>query len=164
MNLVHDWLHDGKNGSWLLVLDNFDENLLFTEAGGASQVVQGTGVDSGNSRLVSEYLPQSRNGSILITSRNKDIARDLVEEKNIIVVEPMAQAQALALFEKKLGPPGDGKDIAELAAALEYMPLAIVQSAAYICQRAPRCSVRQYLEDFQKSDSKKTRLLEHPGG
>ena len=46
----------------------------------------------------------------------------------------------------------DDKDVAELAEVLEHMPLAIVQSAAYICQKAPRCSVRQYLKDFRKSD------------
>ncbi len=126
--------------------------------------MQGIGVDSGNSQPMSADLPQSQNGSILITSRNKGIAKKLVEEKNIIVVEPMAQAHALALFEKKLGSLGDGNDIAELAAALEYMPLAIVQSAAYIHHRAPRSSVRQYLETFRKSDSKKTSLLNYEGG
>ena len=164
MKLVRDWLHDEKNGSWLLVLDNVDDTYLSPEAGGAGQVVQGTGVDSGNSLPMSAYLPQSQNGSILITSRNKGVAVKLVEEKNIIVVEPMEKTHALALFEKKLGSLGDGNNIAELAAALEYIPLAIVQSAAYICQRAPRYSVRQYLEDFRKSDGKKTSLLNREGG
>src|SRR5204862_4047757 len=52
----------------------------------------------------------------------------------------------------------------ELAAALEYMPLAIVQAVAYISQRAPRFSVRQYLEEFRKSDRKKTNLLNYYDG
>jgi hypothetical protein len=39
----------------------------------------------------------------------------------------------------------------------------IVQAAAYISQRAPRCSVRQYLQDFQKSDRKRTSLLNYEG-
>ncbi|KAL8740320.1 MAG: hypothetical protein Q9190_006965 [Brigantiaea leucoxantha] len=164
LKLVHDWLRDGKNGSWLLVLDNVDDTHLSLETGGADPGVQGTGIDSGMSRPMSAYLPHSQHGSILITSRNKGVALELVEEKDIIVVEPMAQSHALALFEKKLGSLGDGNDVAELAAALEYMPLAIVQSAAYVCQRAPRCSVRQYLDDFRKSDSKKTSLLNYKGG
>jgi hypothetical protein len=32
------------------------------------------------------------------------------------------------------------------------MPLAIVQAASYIRNRAPRCSVSQYLRDFRKND------------
>ena len=89
---------------------------------------------------------------------------ELVEQSDIIAIEPMDEAHALALFEKKLGKQGESQDVAELAAALEFMPLAIVQAAAYISQRAPRCSVRQYLEEFQKSDRKKTSLLNYEGG
>jgi len=164
LKLVHDWLRNGRNGSWLLVLDNVDDTHLLLEVGGTSQGGQGTGVDSGISQPMSAFLPHSQNGSILITSRSKGIALKLVEEKDIIVVEPMVQSHALALFEKKLGSLGDSNDMATLAAALEYMPLAIVQSAAYVCQRGPRYSVRQYLEDFRKSDRKKTSLLNYEGG
>jgi len=88
----------------------------------------------------------------------------LVEESDIIDIKPMDKVHALALFKKKLGKPDDSKDIAELAAALEYMPLAIVQAAAYISQRAPRFSVRQYLNEFRKSDRKRTTLLNHESG
>ena len=90
------------------------------------------------------------------------MALELAE--NIIGVEPMDEAHALALFDKKLGEKGDSRVIAELAAVLEFMPLAIVQAAAYISQRWPRCSVQQYLEEFQKSDRKRTKLLGHKGG
>jgi hypothetical protein len=44
----------------------------------------------------------------------------------------MEEAHALALFEKKLDTDANSDDICELATALEYMPLAIVQAAAYI--------------------------------
>jgi hypothetical protein len=110
------------------------------------------------------YLPQSQNGSILVTTRSREVALKLVERSDIIAVEPMDEAHALALFEKKMGKQGDNKDVVELATALEFMPLAIVQAAAYISQRAPRCSVQQYLEEFRKSDRKKTSLLNYEGG
>ncbi|KAF2830091.1 hypothetical protein CC86DRAFT_444102 [Ophiobolus disseminans] len=71
---------------------------------------------------------------------------------------------ALALFKKKLEVEGDNSDIVELAAALEYMPLALVQAAAYIWQSAPRCSVAQYLEEFWRSNSEKTSLLDYEAG
>jgi hypothetical protein len=109
-------------------------------------------------------VPQSQNGSILITSRSREAALKLIEPSDIITVEPMDEAHALALFKKKLGKQGESQDVAELAAALEFMPLAIAQAAAYISQRAPRYSVQQYLEEFRKSDRKKTSLLNHEGG
>jgi tetratricopeptide (TPR) repeat protein len=88
----------------------------------------------------------------------------LVEQSDIIAVEPMDEAHAFALFEKKLGKQDERKDVVELAAALEFMPLAIVQAAAYISQRAPRCSIRQYIKQFHRSDKGKTTLLNHEGG
>ena len=162
--LVHDWLRDGKSGQWLLILDNVDNPDLLSEAGDAGQRGQGTGVDGECRQPISAYLPHSQNGSILVTSRSQAAALKLVEEKDIVVVQPMTPAQALTLFEKKLGSLGQGDDTAELAAALEFMPLAMVQAAAYVSQRAPRCSVQRYLEDFRKSDRKRTSLLNHEGG
>jgi len=73
----------------------------------------------------------------------------------------MAESQALTLFEKKLGAMGEGNHVIELAAALEFIPLAIAQATTYISQKISRCSVQQYLEDYQKSDRKKTSLLKH---
>ena len=162
--LVHNWLRGGQSGRWLLILDNVDSTGLLSEVGDAGQRGQGTHVDGVRRQPISAYLPQSQNGSILVTSRSQAAALKLVEEKDIVAVHPMASSHALALFEKKLGPLGQGDDTAELAAALEYMPLTIVQAAAYISQRAPRCSVQRYLEDFRKSDRKKTSLLNYEGG
>jgi tetratricopeptide (TPR) repeat protein len=44
------------------------------------------------------------------------------------------------------------------------MPLALVQAAAYIRERAPRCSVQQYLEEYRQSDRSKTSLLNREAG
>ncbi|KAL9605598.1 MAG: hypothetical protein Q9179_001215 [Wetmoreana sp. 5 TL-2023] len=161
--LVHNWLC-GCEAKWLLILDNVDNTDLLPETGDAGPGEQGTSVDSEPRQPIRAYLPQSQNGSILVTSRSKDVALKLVEEKDIVVVQPMAAAHALSLLERKLGPLDQGDDTAELAAALEFMPLAIVQAAAYISQRSPRCSVQRYLEDYRKSDRKKTSLLKYEGG
>ncbi|KAH7119546.1 hypothetical protein B0J11DRAFT_582076 [Dendryphion nanum] len=159
--LVHDWLRDGE-GQWLLILDNVDDArfLLNSQANGHGQAA-----DSTNTRRpLRDYLPCCRHGSILVTTRNKEAALKLVEQRDIITVEPMDKAEAQALFEKKLGAQGNSDEVGELAAALEYMPLAIVQAAAYITQRAPQCLVRQYLKEFKKSERKKTSLLHRDGG
>ncbi|KAF2023428.1 TPR-like protein, partial [Setomelanomma holmii] len=162
--LVHDWLCDCKQ-RWLLVLDNVDDArfLLDVRSGGGGQATNARGA----ARPLREYLPHREHGSILITTRNKEATLELVEQRNIVSVKPMDEAQALALFEKKLGGQGgrgEGGGIAQLAAALEYMPLAVVQAAAYISRSATRCSVAQYLDEFRRSDCKKTSLLNHEAG
>jgi hypothetical protein len=121
---------------------------------------------SGNSRPLKAYIPHCGHGSVLITSRTKSAALKLVDEHDIVTVEPMSRPEALILFKKKLGRHSDDdgdsdNNITDLVEALEYMPLAIVQAAAYISRRAPRCSIRQYLEEFLESDSRKTSLLEY---
>jgi hypothetical protein len=160
--LVHDWLRDGKE-RWLLILDNVDDArfLLDVPANGYGQPTENSRTAS---RPLREYLPHCKHGSMLITTRNKEAALKLVEQRDMLTVEPMDEAQALALFEKKLGAQGNSGDVAELVTVLEYMPLAIVQAAAYVLQRAPRCSVRQYLDQFNKSERKRTSLLNRDDG
>jgi hypothetical protein len=158
--LVHDWLQDERNGKWFLVLDNADDARWLL----GPRTASGAALSSRSDRPLWEYLPQSQHGSVLVTTRNRGVALKLVEERDIIDVEPMDKAHAVALFEKKLSTQSDREDTIELVAALEFMPLGIVQAAAYISQRAPRCSVQQYIEKFQKTDRSKTSLLAHEAG
>jgi tetratricopeptide (TPR) repeat protein len=160
---VHDWLHDGKKGKWILILDNIDDARFLLDVQLGIQGQTG-GSENRSSKSLREYIPQSPNGSILITSRSREVALKLVEPSDIIAVEPMDEVHALSLFEKKLGKQDKSQNVAELAVALEFMPLAMAQAAAFISQRAPRCSVQQYLEEFRKSDRKKTSLLDYEGG
>lgn len=122
--LVHDWLGGEKSGQWLLVLDNVDDSHFLPKASRADGQGRGISVNSEPRQPISVFLPQSQNGSILVTSRSKAVALELVEEKDIMAVQPMAPAHALALTEKKLGSLGEGDELTELAAALEFMPLA----------------------------------------
>jgi hypothetical protein len=56
-----------------------------------------------------------------------------VEDSDVLRVEPMHDATTHALAHQKLGDKVDRSyGIAELAAALDYMPLALVQAAACI--------------------------------
>ena len=150
--LVHDWLRDKKNGQWLLVADNADneddKDILSAQAGD-SQADNGDSADKsvGALQQLLRYLPPSRHGSVLVTSRTQQAAMQLVENNDIILIEPMDDAAAQALLRKKLGDEDkksdSNEDIAKLAAALDHMPLALVQAAAYIRRLAPRCSVQQ---------------------
>lgn len=97
--LVHDWLRNEKNGRWLLVLDNADD----------AAVLSPNDSNSSFRQHLSRYLPSSKHGSVLVTSRTRC-------------------------------------------------------AAAYIRERAPRYSVRQYLEEYHQSDSKKKSLLIREAG
>jgi tetratricopeptide (TPR) repeat protein len=173
--LVHDWLRNKQNGPWLLVLDNADDAGVLSPLPSNGQTSSedngadgGTGRGSSSSALqqrLSRYLPPSTHGSVLVTSRTRHAAIQLVEDSDIISIEPMHDVAAQALLYKKLGDKVDRSDgIADLAAALEHMPLALVQAAAYIRERAPRCSVRQYLAEYRESDNRKTSLLNQAAG
>jgi hypothetical protein len=164
---VHDWLCDEKKGKWALILDNVDDASFLVEARRTGQDEQTIGIQSGNPRSLVSYLPQCPHGSILITTRSEDEALNLVEQRDIITIGPMSSEDALTLFENKLGGVDDGSNdgdvAAELLVALELMPLAIVQAAAYILRRKSRYSVREYLQSFRESDRKRTSLLDYNG-
>jgi tetratricopeptide (TPR) repeat protein len=154
--LMHDWLCKTRH-KWMLVFDNVDDARFLLNV---QPDIQGQAAV----RPLREYLPHCEHGSILVTTRNVEAALRLVEKRDIIAVEPMDQANAVTLFEKKLDIQEDRGEIVKLATALEYMPLAIVQAAAYISQRSPRYSVARYLDDYTKSERKRTNLLDYDKG
>ena len=159
--LVYNWLRDAGKGKTLLILDNVDDARFLLEPRGDAHDAPTSELVRDSRPLVS-YLPQ--NVSVLVTTRGKDAALKLVEQRDIIAVEPMDNADSRALLEKKLGHQIDRDNITKLATMLEFMPLAMVQAAAYISHRAPRCSVQQYLDKFQRNDNMKTSLLDFEGG
>lgn len=138
-----------------MILDSADDGDIF----------YGETRQTRESKPLATYLPQSRNGAILVTTRSKDLARRLAgSDANILDVGPMVQADALALLEKRLGALPDTDTGIELVRELEYVPLAISQAGGYIRARAPRSSPGKYLDEFRAGERKRTKLLGHDGG
>jgi tetratricopeptide (TPR) repeat protein len=141
--LVKAALSHESVGSWLLIIDNADDTkLLF-----------------GDSALAN-YLPFSRKGSILFTTRNHELGVRLVEsESHIIPVEEMSRDEALKLLRKDLK--GDlMSDTRSNEALLEFLanlPLAIRQASAYIAKN--QISTAQYLELCKSSNADMIELL-----
>ena len=163
-DLVSRWLRDEKKGKWLLVLDNADDDVVLSMPQvSASTAIAGRDT-SQLKRPLSTYLPQSANGALLVTTRTRSVATKLVEARDVIAVKPMAEIDAVALFKKKLETVDAKSDLEELARVLEYMPLTIVQAAAYIQQNGVTYRVRQYTEEFQKSEKRQTSLLNYEAG
>ena len=143
-----------------MILDNADDpNVFFHVHEGRWK----TNADVSTSFAISlsAFLPQTQNGSILVTSRSGDAGSRLTgSDRDIIAVDPMDEGQALRLFSRKVHGEFDNGDARRLLQALDYMPLAISQAAAYINQRAPLITVTKYLERFHKSERNKARLLD----
>jgi hypothetical protein len=157
LELVNQWLCDPRNGRWLMVLDNADNGKVFFSGNKSNE----------RGPLVS-FLPEAAHGSILITSRNGLAARSLVgSDGHVIAIQPMNEEESLALLRARIPTPqsGGSEETGEkeraLVHALEYIPLAITQAAAYIANRLPLITVSAYLRMFHESESKRTRLLQN---
>lgn len=148
-----------------MIIDNADDAEVFASTSTRARDDQ----DALASRMAPsllDFIPQSSNGSVLVTSRNRDVAFKLTGAyTDIIQVDPMGQRDALSLLQNQLkgGYGRDAtkqKDATKLVAELDYMPLAITQAAAYINQRAPRTTVSSYLRDIRKGSQNMTKLLQ----
>jgi tetratricopeptide (TPR) repeat protein len=157
LRLVRNWLCDDSNGLWTMIVDNADDATVFYP-----NVSQIRAVHSSEQPLepLSNYLPHSPNGSILITSRNHSLSERLTGNySGVIQVMPMSKNDALVLLEKKLGFAAAEEEANDLVDILEAMPLAITQAAAFIRQQGPRMSVSKYVDAVRSSDKDQARLL-----
>ena len=160
MKPVYSWLCDEAHGRWVMIIDNADDLGVFPRPLEKRKGRKDDG-SSNTAAALLEFLPQSPNGSILITSRSRDVAFRLTGSyADIIRVHPMDQSHALALLRNKLKGSFTQDDAVALVEALDYMPLAITQAAAYISQRAPRATVSRYLQDLRKGDRDRAKLLD----
>jgi tetratricopeptide (TPR) repeat protein len=155
LRLVRDWLRDEKNGRWVMIIDNADDIDVFFP----SRKRQRDEVPGDPPTSLATYLPQSCNGSILVTSRSKNVASRLAGGYNRINEVPaMDKGESLQLLRMKLGDSPLEERATDLLRALDYIPLAITQAAAYINQSA-RMTVAGYLNEFQRNNKKRESLL-----
>jgi hypothetical protein len=100
----------------------------------------------GQSIKLASLLPQSGHGTILVMSRNADVACNLVDrQQHIIEFVALSADEAVALLQNKLGESLPDEAL-QLVDSLDRIPLAIVQAAAYISRLAPRMSVEKELK------------------
>jgi hypothetical protein len=162
--LFKTWLCDATKGKWLVVLDNADDDRFLLEPPTALGSGEGKTqhYDCRERRL--DYVPVCDHGSMLITTRSRLAGLRMVVQDCVISVGPMEKEHALALMERKLGGLHNQEEVGRLAVELEFMPLAMVQAAAYIRQRAPRCTVGQYMDKLGKNEKSRLSLLNRDEG
>nr|RBQ95949.1 hypothetical protein FVER53263_08500 [Fusarium verticillioides] len=137
---VKQWLEAQHHKPWLMVIDNVDELDLFYGTGGLGR-----------------YFPTCAHGKLLITTRNRQVAVRATKGRGFIEVSRMTDCEARELLCAHLGClESDIADLSTLALKLEYLPLILVQAAAFIQENS--ISVREYLA-LLKNDKNMVELL-----
>jgi hypothetical protein len=137
--LVKDALSSNSVCEWLMIVDNADDPGILMGA---------VGHDPGTARLL-DYLPYSDRGKILFTTQSRKAAGDLTLS-SVVGLDDMSQAEARQLLARRIAKQAlrndeeAGKKLLEL---LAYLPLAIVQAAAFINNND--ISVSAYISLFQ---------------
>ncbi|CAN9424569.1 unnamed protein product [Alternaria alternata] len=164
LRLVHDWLRDEANGRWVMVVDNVDDVETFYPLRKRQRQHQRDEADASAQIPLATYLPQSRNGALLVTSRSQDAATRLVGGYNRTKgVLAMDEVEGLQLLRNKLQDAPVEESAVDLLRALDCIPLAVVQAAAFINRRG-RMTVAGYLAEFRKDSKKRKSLLNWDAG
>ncbi|UKZ96888.1 uncharacterized protein TrAFT101_011663 [Trichoderma asperellum] len=107
----------------------------------------------------SECIPHCQNGSLLFTTRSRDVAFDVANPKIPITIHELGKAEGISLVRKRMRENYSDELILELLQELEYIPLAITQAIAFMVKR--QRTVEQYLKQHRKSDATKTKFLSY---
>ncbi|KAL8880606.1 MAG: hypothetical protein Q9198_002021 [Flavoplaca austrocitrina] len=141
---VKDWFEGEASGKWLLIYDNVDDiDLTYGQQHG---------------RLAA-YFPRSNRGSIIMTTRNRQIGIKFATAKNSISLSDLTEADSISLMTAKLGEsnPEDESELKQLVHALGGIPLAIIQAISFIQENGT--TPARYLELYQTNDSDRAELL-----
>jgi hypothetical protein len=143
--LLQIYLSNKSLGPWLLVFDNVGEtSQKFTTPSTAESLI--------------EYLPSSRQGAIVFTTVNKETATKLALG-GIVELPEMEQDMAQRMLKTCLVDPVNEQEEADLLLqGLAYLPLAIVQAAAYM--NIHRITPKEYLGLLVKKQAGGFRALQ----
>jgi hypothetical protein len=155
--VVKKWLENPQSGDWILILDNADDKLdFFPESNnGGVEVAEG----------LIKHIPHLRTGTaIVVTTRDYEVGYQLAN-RNIIRKEKMEPVDAGSLFKNHhpsaspLITDDDYGLLNRLFEELEYLPLAIIQVAAYLEMNRGILTIAQYLDNFRGTKDSQKKLL-----
>ncbi|CAI6336997.1 unnamed protein product [Periconia digitata] len=135
----------------MIIVDSADNTRVFAD---------GTSVNAGSARL-QDYLPHSDKGKILFTTRSRKVAEELTPS-HVLELDDMSKTEARQLLAGRISKPallGDGEAVDQLLESLEYLPLAVVQAAAFI--NSNNVLVSEYLSLFRTAGTETELFGEH---
>jgi tetratricopeptide (TPR) repeat protein len=134
--LVQRYLDEQSTGQWLLIVDNIDDMEIWTSE-------------------LRDYLPTSQIGRVVCTTRNRKVALKITPS-NLVEVPKMDDKTAMELLCKLLPNQKLSSEVHEdaqnLFEQLMFIPLAIVQAAAYIKKNGTTLSKYLSLLDNQEQE------------
>ncbi|KAB5515378.1 hypothetical protein GE09DRAFT_1231411 [Coniochaeta sp. 2T2.1] len=152
--LVKRWLEGKDRGRWLMVIDNADDTQVFFGRRAEPATADTPGLEG----RVGSYIPDCAHGSVLVTTRNKETGSRLANGKRPIEVGQMDEDESGQLLRAKLDDEElDRDEVLVLSSRLEYLPLALVQAAAFIQENS--ITVSEYLRLLGQSDQELVGLL-----
>ncbi|KAF2494969.1 hypothetical protein BU16DRAFT_590237 [Lophium mytilinum] len=147
--LVKTRLSDEGSGQWLMIVDNADDTSVLL---GASEE------EAGANRLI-DYLPHSRKGSIIFTTRTRKAAIKLAPN-NAVKLGELDEGEAKEVLGKLLlqkDMPKDDDMVHWFLETLTFLPVAIVQAAAFINENG--IALSEYITMFESSERNAMELL-----
>jgi len=145
-NEIKRYLESLESGKWIIIVDNMDSDASLFGPRHFDQLLPS--------------LDSSSRNLILFTSRDKRVLRDLVAKEGMIQLEGLLPEDAETLLlerSKDLHP--KAKDVTDLAAALAYSPLAIIQAGSYIAEY--NLKISDYLQLYTRDEMAQAELLGH---
>jgi tetratricopeptide (TPR) repeat protein len=138
---VKRWLASHEAGSWLIIVDGADNKDLFS-----------------GSRSLSELVPRNPRGSVIFTTRNKQLGLFLAPATDVVLLSGLNPPDARHLLAITSGQSiTEEVHINQLLSSLEYLPLAICQAGSFMALNS--ISSLEYLHFFNRSESSKIQLL-----
>ena len=120
--LVKQALGSQQSSKWLLIIDNADDIGLLTE------------VNTSNGARLLDYIPHVEHGKVLFTTRSSKAARSLAQNQ-VMELNELSRSEASKLLQAlvpKTALLHNSEAMAEALKLLCFLPLAIVQAAAFI--------------------------------
>ncbi|QPC71750.1 hypothetical protein HYE68_002502 [Fusarium pseudograminearum] len=155
LSVVKDWLESDESGQWMMIVDNADDmQLFFPQPADLPQPES-----NGENGSLAEFIPECVHGTILITTRNMQVGSRLLKGKRPIEVGKMDEYEATQLLRQSVHQGDESLEILlQLSSRLEFLPLALVQAAAFIQENC--IPVDEYLELLNGSEDDLIQLLD----
>jgi signal recognition particle GTPase len=89
--MVKQWLESPQSGDWIFVIDNADNRLDFYPEPNESDTI------SIAQYGIAKFIPRGSKGTIIVTTRDREVAWNLVNQ-NILIKPELNPEQAIELF------------------------------------------------------------------
>ncbi|KIW22744.1 uncharacterized protein PV07_11010 [Cladophialophora immunda] len=150
--LLKQHFNSERTNEWLLIIDNADDVDLWT-----SRTVS----DGRSTTPLMNYVPRSSSGAILLTTRNHQVAVRIAQ-KNIVPLQELNENDALTMMKDQLIHPEildeNPSTTSLLLEHLAFLPLAIVQVAAYLNENQIQ-DINAYLRLWDSTEEATVELL-----